>query len=129
MKILVLGCGAIGGYFGGRLQQAGLDVTYLVREHRKKFLHENGLSITSPFGDAHLQVKTVTKASLSGIYDLILLTCKSYDLDDAIETISPAVSNQTTIIPLLNGLIHFQKLDEKFHTERVMGGFCYLRVS
>ena len=129
MKILVLGCGAIGGYFGGRLQQAGLDVTYLVREHRQKFLHENGLSITSPFGDAHLQVKTVTKASLSGIYDLILLTCKSYDLDDAIETISPAVSNQTTIIPLLNGLIHFQKLDEKFHTERVMGGFCYLSVT
>lgn len=129
MKILILGCGAIGGYFGGRLQQAGLDVTFLVREHRQKLLHENGLSITSPFGDAHLQVNTVTKASLNGTYDLIILTCKSYDLDDAIDTISPAVGNETVIVPLLNGLNHFQKLDEKFKTDKVLGSFCYLSVT
>lgn len=129
MKILILGCGAIGGYFGGRLQQAGLDVTFLVREHRQKILNDNGLSITSPFGDAHLQVNTVTKARLNSTYDLILLTCKSYDLDEAIDTISPAVGNQTIILPLLNGLNHFQKLDDKFKADRVLGGFCYLSVT
>lgn len=129
MKILILGCGAIGGYFGGRLQQAGLNVTFLVREHRQKLLHENGLSIISPFGDAHLQVNTVTKASLNDTYDLIILTCKSYDLDDAIDTIAPAVGNQTIIVPLLNGLSHYQILDEKFKTDRVLGAFCYLSVT
>lgn len=129
MKILVLGCGAIGGYFGGRMQQAGLDITFLVREHRQKLLRENGLSITSPFGDAHFQVNTVTEDSLSGAYDLILLTCKSYDLDDAIDTISPAVGNDTIVLPLLNGLNHFQKLDEKLNTDRVLGSFCYLSVT
>lgn len=129
MKILVLGCGAIGGYFGGRLQQAGLNVTFLVREHRQKLLYENGLSIISPFGDAHLQVNTVTEDSLSGAYDLILLTCKSYDLDDAIEAISPAVGDQTIILPLLNGLNHFQKLDDRFKANQVLGSFCYLSVT
>lgn len=129
MKVLILGCGAIGGYFGGRLQQVGLDVTFLVREHRQKLLHENGLSIKSPFGDAHLQVNTVTKASLNGTYDLIILTCKSYDLDDAIDTITPAVGNQTIIVPLLNGLSHYQILDEKFNIDRVLGSFCYLSVT
>lgn len=129
MKVLVLGCGAIGGYFGGRLQQAGLHVTFLVREHRQKLLHENGLSITSPFGDVHLQVNTVTKASLKDAYDLILLTCKSYDLNDAMDTISPAVGNDTIVLPLLNGLNHFQKLDEKLNTDRVLGSFCYLSVT
>ncbi len=129
MKILVLGCGAIGGYFGGRMQQAGLDITFLVREHRQKLLRENGLSITSPFGDAHLQVNTVTEDSLSGAYDLILLTCKSYDLDDAIGAISPAVGDQTIILPLLNGLNHFQKLDNRFKANQVLGSFCYLSVT
>ncbi len=129
MKILILGCGAIGGYFGGRLQQAGLNVTFLVREHRQEILHANGLSITSPFGDAHLQVNTVTKDNLNDTYDLILLTCKSYDLDDAIDAIEPAVGNKTIIIPLLNGLNHYEKLDEKFKAANVIGGFCFLSVT
>lgn len=129
MKILILGCGAIGGYFGGRLQQAGLNVTFLVREHRQEILHANGLSITSPFGDAHLQVNTVTKDKLNDTYDLILLTCKSYDLDGATDAIEPAVGNNTIIIPLLNGLNHYEKLDEKFTAANVLGGFCFLSVT
>lgn len=129
MKILVLGCGAIGGYLGGRLQQAGLNVTFLVREHRQKLLQDNGLSITSPFGDAHLQVNTVTRTGLKGAYDLTILTCKSYDLNDAIDTISPAIGSNTIVLPLLNGLNHFQKLDEKLNIDRVLGSFCYLSAT
>ena len=83
MRVLILGCGAIGGYFGGRLQESGVDVTFLVREQRQGLLHAKGLSIESPFGDALLEVKTLTKATLDTTFDLIVLSCKSYDLDDA----------------------------------------------
>lgn len=128
-KVLILGCGAIGGYFGGRLLQAGIDVTFLVREQRQDMLQDNGLFIRSPYGDALLKVNTLTKATLNKTFDLILLSCKSYDLDDAIETIRPAVGNKTLILPLLNGLSHFPVLDKQFNIERVLGGFCYLSVT
>jgi 2-dehydropantoate 2-reductase len=129
LRVLILGCGAIGGYFGGRLQESGVDVTFLVREQRQGLLHANGLSIESPFGDALLEVKTLTKATLDTTFDLIVLSCKSYDLDDAIETIRPAVGSRTLILPLLNGLLHYPILDKQFNIERVLGGFCYLSVT
>ena len=129
MKILILGCGAVGGYFGGRLQQAGFNVTFLVREHRKKILDEYGLTIISPMGNANLQVNAITKMNLDDSYDLIILTCKAYDLDNAIEAVTPAVGNKTLIIPLLNGLKHYQKLDDCFGGNVVVGGFCYLSVT
>lgn len=129
MRVLILGCGAVGGYFGGRLHESGVDVTFLVREQRQDMLHANGLSIRSPYGDALLAVNTLTKATLNTTFDLIVLSCKSYDLDDAIETIRPAVGSRTLILPLLNGLLHYPILDKQFNIERGLGGFCYLSAT
>jgi vitamin B12 transporter len=81
MRILVVGAGAVGGYFGGRMALAGQDVTFLVREARAKELAENGLVIKSPNGDAKVSsVKTVLSTRIDGPYDLVLLSCKAYDL-------------------------------------------------
>ena len=124
MKILVLGAGAIGGYFGGRLVQAGGDVRFLVRERRQRQLAERGLVVRSPHGDFHLPVRTVTQAQLDGPADLVLLTCKAYDLEAAIASIEPAVGPDTLIVPLLNGIAHIERLQSAFGAARVAGGSC-----
>ena len=121
MRILILGAGALGGYFGARLLAAGRDVTFLVREATQQALAANGLAVRSPHGDLSLpNPPAITKASEP--YDLILLTCKSYDLPAAIESITPAVGPGTLILPLLNGMAHLAVLDRHFGPARVLGG-------
>ena len=130
MQILVLGAGATGGYFGGRLLQAGRDVTFLVRSRRAAELADAGLVIRSPFGDATLQnPATIAAENLDKTFDLILLSCKAYDLDDAITSIEPAVGPETTILPLLNGLRHLDVLDQRFGSARVFGGLCAIAAT
>ncbi|MBN8510538.1 MAG: ketopantoate reductase family protein [Burkholderiales bacterium] len=124
MKILVLGAGAIGGYFGGRLVQAGADVAFLVRPRRQAQLQSAGLVVRSPHGDFTLPVQTVLQEQLDTPADLVLLTCKAYDLDAAIESIAPAIGPQTTVVPLLNGLAHIDRLCAAFDPARVAGGSC-----
>jgi 2-dehydropantoate 2-reductase len=130
MRILVVGAGAIGGYFGGRLLQAGRDVTFLVRPRRAAELAEAGLVIKSPNGDVTLKnPPTVQADRLTEQFDVVLLSCKAYDLDDAIKSFAPAVGAQTAIIPLLNGMQHLDVLDAKFGPERVLGGLCAIAVT
>jgi 2-dehydropantoate 2-reductase len=122
MKFLILGAGAVGGYFGGRLQQAGADVTFLVRPARAQLLSSGGLKIVSPKGDATLQVKVVSDATEGGPYDLAMLSCKAYDLGSAIEALAPGIGPDTAIVPLLNGMKHLDVLDARFGADRVLGG-------
>lgn len=130
MRILVIGAGAIGGYFGGRLLQAGRDVTFLVRPRRAGQLAESGLVIESPHGDLTLPHPPVVLAeNLREPFDLILLSCKAYDLAGAIESFAPAVGPQTMILPLLNGMQHLDVLDARFGAERVLGGKCVISVT
>ncbi|MBO0735693.1 MAG: ketopantoate reductase family protein [Alphaproteobacteria bacterium] len=129
MRILVLGAGAVGGYFGGRLAEAGRDITFLVRPARAAALAERGLSVFSPLGDFRVPVKVTTADRREGLYDLIILTAKHYDLDAAIAAISPAAGPQTTILPLLNGLVHLDRLDVAFGSARVLGGVAYVGAS
>lgn len=129
MKILVLGAGAIGGYVGGRLQQAGSDVTFLVRPARQQALQRDGLVIKSKKGDATLPVKTVLGGAEGGPYDVVIVTCKAYDLDSAIEAIAPAVGPNTTVVPLLNGMNHIDRLVARFGAERVVGGLARIGVA
>jgi 2-dehydropantoate 2-reductase len=129
MKVVSLGAGAIGGYFGGRLVEGGGDVTFLVREGRKAGLQKNGLRIESQFGNFSGKVHAVTREEISVPADLVLLTCKSYDLPSAIETIRPAVGPQTAILPLLNGLSHIDDLNRVYGAERVLGGFAKIAVT
>jgi 2-dehydropantoate 2-reductase len=130
MRILVVGAGAIGGYFGGRLLQAGRDVTFLVRPRRAAELADAGLVIKSPNGDVTLKDPPAVQADkLAEKFDVVLLSCKAFDLDDAIQSFAPAVGPQTSIIPLLNGMLHLDVLDRKFGRERVLGGLCAIAAT
>ncbi|MEA2831413.1 MAG: 2-dehydropantoate 2-reductase [Bradyrhizobium sp.] len=130
MRILVVGAGAIGGYFGGRMLQAGRDVTFLVRPRRASELADAGLVIKSPNGDVTLKnPPTVQADKLDEKFDAVLLSCKAFDLDDAIKSFAPAVGPQTAIIPLLNGMLHLDVLDGKFGRERVLGGLCAIAAT
>jgi 2-dehydropantoate 2-reductase len=121
MRILVLGAGAVGGYFGGRMAAAGSDVTFLVRENRAAQL-STGLKIKSPCGDATIPVKTIVAGDSSGHFDLIIVSCKSYGLPSALEAIARYVSDGTTILPLLNGYAHLEKLEQRLPSAMVLGG-------
>lgn len=130
-RILVLGAGAIGGYFGGRLLAAGRDVTFLVRPGRAANLAQAGLRIRSALGDASIpRPPTVAADELATRagepWDLVLLTCKAYDLDAAIAAVAPAVGPGTLVLPLLNGLRHLDVLDARFGPEKVLGGLCVI---
>jgi len=126
MRLLILGAGGIGGYFGGRLAEAGVDVTFLVRPARAEKL-KGGLIIESPFGNATVPVETVT--AVSEPFDAILVSCKAYDLDSAIAAIAPAVGPDTLVLPLLNGLRHYAALDAAFGAGKVAGGLAHIGVT
>ena len=130
MRILVVGAGAIGGYFGGRLLQAGRDVTFLVRPRRAAQLAKTGLVIRSRFGDANLPAPPIVTAdALREPFDLILLSCKSYDLQSAADSFAPAVGPNTAILPFLNGMGHMDDLGERFGAAAVLGGQCVISVT
>jgi 2-dehydropantoate 2-reductase len=130
MRILVIGAGATGGYFGARLLAAGRDVTFLVRPRRLAQLAEHGLIVRSPHGPLTLVGPPCVQANeLRQPYDLILLSCKAYDLPSAIDAFAPAVGPDTLILPLLNGMAHLDVLDARFSREHVLGGKCVISVT
>lgn len=131
MRILMLGAGGIGGYFGARIHRAGGDITFLVRPARANYLATHDLQVFSPLGNIHITPKIITSAQegIAGTFDAIILTCKAYDLDTAIDSITPALDTQGVVIPLLNGFAHLSRLDAQFGRERVLGGFAHLGVS
>ena len=125
MKILVLGAGAVGGYFGGRMAEVGMDVTFLVRDKRKQKLEKTGLIIKSPKGNFSIRPKLVTVDKVESIFDVIVLTNKAYDLDEILQSTFP-VKDGSTIIPLLNGYAHMEKLRSKFPNARLFGGIAHI---
>lgn len=127
MRILILGAGGIGGYFGGRLLQAGADVSFAVRPRRAAQLAGDGLVVESPHGDFTVRPSDLTwvdSAALEGSWDLILMAPKAYDLDSALDAIAPAVGPDTVVVPLLNGLRHIDALQARFGAGHVAGGTC-----
>ena len=128
MKILILGAGGIGGYFGAQLIRIGADVTYLLREKRKALIDANDLKIQSPYGDFAVQPKIVTSETVTAGYELIVLASKSYDLDDALESLNPALET-AVVLPFLNGFDHLDVLDKKLGRERVMGGVAHIAAT
>jgi 2-dehydropantoate 2-reductase len=126
MKILMLGAGAIGGYYGARLLQAGADVT--VQARRRATLVRGGLAVHSTLGDFAAAVRTVDAARIDGPYDAVVLACKGYDLAAALDDIAPAVGPETVVLPFLNGLGPYAQLDARFGRARVLGGVAYIAV-
>ena len=132
MRTLVVGAGATGGFFGARLAEAGADVTFLVRQARAARLSSSGLAVASPLGDvviADPDLVTADGLSARRPFDLVLLSCKAYDLDAAIEDLAPAVGPETAILPVLNGLAHLDALDAHFGAGRVLGGCCAIAAT
>src|ERR1700739_1369324 len=127
MRILIVGAGAVGGYFGGRLTQAGRDVTFLLHTKRAEQIQAQGLRILSPkHGDLSLRPRTISAAQIVSPYDIIFLSVKSYALAAAIDDFAPAVGPRTVIIPVLNGIHHMDVLTERFGEDAVLGGVCYV---
>jgi 2-dehydropantoate 2-reductase len=127
MRVLVLGAGGTGGYFGGRLVEVGKDVTFLVRPKRAEQIRANGLVLKSPHGDACLKPKAIT--AVEEAYDLVILSNKAYDLDAAIEAVAPAVEKGADVLPLLNGMRHLDVLDARFGSSKVLGGWCAISAT
>lgn len=139
MKIIIVGAGATGGYFGAKLAQAGRDVTFLVRQRRAAALRERGLRVVSPGGAEIVQIQpeVVTAAELAdgpaagaagrpAYADTVLLTVKAAGLGAAIEEVRPTVGPDTTIVPVLNGMRHLDTLNAAFGGPRVLGGVAVL---
>jgi 2-dehydropantoate 2-reductase len=129
MRILILGAGGVGGYFGGRLAEGGADVTFLVRERRCAQLRDKGLIVKSSFGDLALPVAAIGREEIDGPYDLVMLSCKAYDLDSAMAAIAPAMGPDSAVLPLINGLRQIEVLQERFGAASVLGGICYVGAS
>ena len=127
MRILVVGAGSTGGYFGGRLAQAGRDVTFLVRPTRAAALREKGLRIVSPYGDATLAPRLVTANAIAGPFDAVLLTVKAFSLDAALDDLAPAVGPETMILPVLNGMRHVDRITQRFGAPALAG--CVAKIA
>ena len=126
MRILIVGAGAVGGFLGGRLVQAGKDVTFLVRDKRAAELQAHGLQIISSQGTNTSRPKTVTVSQIAGPFDVVLLSVKGYALSAAMDDLAPAVGTDTSIIPVLNGMRHVDLLIERFGRSSVLGGACWV---
>lgn len=122
MRILVAGAGATGGYFGGRLAQAGRDVTFLVREGRAEVLRRRGLRITGLGKSDVITPTLVTAEELTEPFDVVVVTVKATGLPAVIAGLAPAIGPETIIIPFLNGLAHMDALGAAFGADKVLGG-------
>jgi 2-dehydropantoate 2-reductase len=130
MRYLVVGAGALGGYFGGRLLEAGQDVTFLLRPGRAKALAATGLIVKSRYGDLALAAPPFVLAdAIAGPFDVVIVGCKAYDLAETMESFAPAVGPDTAILPLLNGMRHLDDLKTRFGAERVLGGLCMISAT
>lgn len=129
MRFLVLGAGALGGYFGAKLIKGGADVTFLVRPARAAQLQRDGLIVKAQDGEIRSQAKTIQQGQLEGTYDVVLLCCKAYDLEGAVNAIAPAIGDQSVVLPLLNGVRQIDILTKTFGPQRVLGGLTVINVA
>jgi ketopantoate reductase len=128
VRFLIVGAGALGGYYGGMLLKGGADVTFLVRPARAAQLAERGLVIKRADDEFRTPVKTVTARANEGPYDVVFVTCKAYDLDAAIDDFAPVTSPAGAVLPVLNGINHIARLTDRLGASRVLGGVTFFSV-
>ena len=129
MRILIVGAGSTGGFFGAKLASAGRDVTFLVRPQRLSQLEQHGLCVKSPAGDIEIQPQLITSAQIQGPFDIVLLAVKAYALDSALRDMEAAVGPDTVILPLLNGMRHMDVIAKQFGADRLLGCVCKVATS
>jgi 2-dehydropantoate 2-reductase len=122
MRVLVIGAGALGGYFGALLHRAGRDVSFLVRPQRTEQIARDGLRIVTLNGAFTVPVRTVVAGEIRAPFDLVLVAVKAYSLAEAMENFAPAIGPATVILPILNGMVHLDTLGGRFGTGHVVGG-------
>ena len=130
MRYLVVGAGALGGYFGARLLAAGCDVTFLLRPGRAATLTRTGLVVKSKFGDLAIDKPPFVLAEdIATTYDVVIVGCKAYDLAATMESFGAAVGPDTAILPMLNGMRHMDDLTQRFGAGAVLGGLCIISAT
>ena len=126
MKILIFGAGAVGGYFGGRLFEAGADVTFFVRGQKERIIKKSGLLIESPHGNYEFKPKTITVEDKRKEFDIVVLTCKAYDLSKSVDDLKKILIGSKVLLPLLNGISHISFLQKGFGYNNVLGGAAHI---
>ncbi|MFC6857963.1 ketopantoate reductase family protein [Zunongwangia atlantica] len=125
IKILVYGTGGVGGYFGGRLAQAGHDVTFMARNESLKAIKENGLIVKSVNGDFTVKpAKATDDISEIESPDLVIFGLKSWQIKDAAKHLKSIITEETMVLPLQNGADNMEKLQEVLPKKNVLAGFC-----
>jgi 2-dehydropantoate 2-reductase len=125
MKILIIGAGGVGGYFGGKLAKAGYDVTFLARGEHLKQIKINGLTVKSILGDFHVDdVKATDKIQDIEIADFIILGVKAWQIKDISAELKSIVKGNSTILPLQNGVLAIDELKEHINEDNIIGGLC-----
>ncbi|WMS43404.1 ketopantoate reductase family protein [Acuticoccus sp. MNP-M23] len=126
MKILVMGAGAVGGYFGARLQAAGEDVTLVARGAHLEAIRKNGIRLESGLGNLTQPIAATDTPADAGPADIVMFLVKLYDTAEAVEAIRPVVGAGTVVIPFQNGISARGALTEAFGVARVGGGVAYI---
>jgi 2-dehydropantoate 2-reductase len=125
MRIAVIGAGGVGGYFGGRLAQAGLDTTFIVRGATLEALRTHGLRVESINGDFTLdRVQATNDPASVGVVDVVLLAVKAWQIPEAVANIAPLLGARTMVVPLENGIDAPDVLRELVGAEHAVGGLC-----
>lgn len=126
MRIGVMGAGAVGSFFGGKLARAGADVVFVGRGDHLDRIRRFGLVVKSIEGEFQVFAVTTKDPANVGVCDIVLFTVKAYDTEEAISAMAPMVGEHTTILPLQNGVESEERLISRFGAEHVIGGLCYV---
>jgi len=127
MRIAIFGSGGVGGYFGGRLAQAGYDVVFIARGETLAVIQESGLRVNSIAGDFILnKVQAIDDPKKVGKVDVVLCTVKSWQVAAAAKSMAPMIGDDTLVVPLQNGIEAASQLAALFGTDTVLGGLCAL---
>jgi 2-dehydropantoate 2-reductase len=126
MRIVVMGAGGVGGYFGGRLSQAGHEVSFVARGKHLEAIKAKGLALKSPLGDALLKVRAAEDPAALAPADLVLFAVKLWDTENAAAQLRPLVQQGAFVIPFQNGVESIERVGKVLGAERVLGGAAYI---
>jgi len=127
MKIAIMGTGGVGGYYGGLLAQKGYEVTFIARGEHLKAIQKNGLQVKSIHGDFHIQPAQATDDPTQiGLVDLVIFCTKTYSIEKSAEQIKPLIGNNTTVLPLENGIDAAERIGAFVAMQHILGGATWI---